>query len=128
MDKNLVTADEISIAECYAFQDTTAFEINGWTTDATRYIKIYTPTTPTDERHDGKWSTSGYRHEPSDSSCISLRENFINIHGIQFGTTPSASHCYALYWNNITGAGIYKVTDCIVKSTAQSVKIGRGLY
>ena len=45
MQKDLVSADEISVAKCRCTggtADTTAFSINGWTTDATRYIKIWT--------------------------------------------------------------------------------------
>jgi hypothetical protein len=57
---DLVSGDVQLDIECYAFQDTSAVTFDGWTTDATRYIRVYTPTA---ERHDGKWDTSAYRLE-----------------------------------------------------------------
>lgn len=54
---DLVTLDEIHQAECYNFSDTTAVTFAGWTTDATRYLRVYTPAA---ERHTGVFGT-GYR-------------------------------------------------------------------
>src|SRR3990170_1219772 len=71
---NLVTADQIQVAECYSMLDTSICVINGWTTDATRYIEIKTPVS---ERHDGKWNTSKYRLECSlaaDQASIDIFE------------------------------------------------------
>jgi len=56
--RDLVSADEIAIAECY--NDglmTNSPTISGWVTDTTRYIKIYTPDA---ERHDGT-GTVGFK-------------------------------------------------------------------
>jgi len=38
--RNLVTADEIAVAECYGFVDTTLTTISGWTTGVNNYIII----------------------------------------------------------------------------------------
>lgn len=72
--------DEIAVAECYSFEDTTAVSVTGWTTDATRYIKIYTPTS---ERHDGKWSTSKYRLNVASGIALNIGEENVRVEGLQ---------------------------------------------
>ncbi len=60
-NRDLVALDEIAVAQIdgtWTNPDTTAVTIDGWVTDATRYIKIYTTATA---RHDGKWNTGKYR-------------------------------------------------------------------
>jgi hypothetical protein len=94
MQKDLVTADEISIAKCRSTAgtaDTTAVTIDGWTTDATRYIKIWTD--PTESyRHNGKWDAGKYRLlAPEYNTAITISESNVLIDGlqidIQFGST-----------------------------------------
>jgi hypothetical protein len=80
---NLVTGDVQLDIECYAFADTTAVTVDGWTTDATRYVRIFTPTA---ERHDGKWDTSAYRLYVSGATfgnLLSLAEDYTRVEGIQ---------------------------------------------
>ena len=63
-NRDLTATDEIAVARIegvWTTPDTTAVTIDGWTTDATRYVKIYT--TP-EARHSGVWSTGKYRLEP----------------------------------------------------------------
>ena len=62
---DLVTGDIIEQCICESnggshTADTTAAVIDGWTTDATRYIDIKTSAAG---RHDGKWNTGKYRIE-----------------------------------------------------------------
>jgi len=82
-ERNLVTADEICILECYAMEDTTRVSYSGWVSDATRYIKVYTPLT---ERHPGYWSTSAYRikgHATWDAVITVTGTTYIRFEGIQ---------------------------------------------
>ncbi len=79
MQKDLVTADEISVAECYNFQDTTAVLISGWVTDPTRYIRIYTPTS---ERHNGTAGT-GYRLIVTSAQSLRVRESHVRVEGLE---------------------------------------------
>src|SRR3989344_9507887 len=63
--RDLTATDEIAVARIegtWTNPDTTPVTISGWTTDATRYIKIYT--TP-EARHTGKWDNTRYRLENS---------------------------------------------------------------
>lgn len=87
---DLVSADEIAIAECYAFEDTTEVTIAGWTVDSTRYIKIYTPTA---ERHPGYWSNSKYRIVPGGGphQAIDVETSYTQIIGLQVESPDSSS-------------------------------------
>ncbi|MFH1661832.1 MAG: fibronectin type III domain-containing protein [Candidatus Falkowbacteria bacterium] len=68
--------------------DTQAVVIDGWTTDADHYIKIYT----TDEaRHDGKWNTNSYRIQ-SEGTVVNVSDNHIYIEGLQIDDTGSAGY------------------------------------
>ncbi|PIR58088.1 MAG: hypothetical protein COU71_00525, partial [Parcubacteria group bacterium CG10_big_fil_rev_8_21_14_0_10_38_31] len=61
--RDLTATDEIAVARIegtWTNPDTTPVTIDGWTTDATRYIKIYTTT---EARHTGKWDNTRYRLE-----------------------------------------------------------------
>ena len=99
-----------AIAECYAMQDTTAVTINGWTTNSTHYIKIYTPTS---ERHDGKWNTSKYRLEVTNNYGIVVSEEFVRIEGLQVKLTNSSGNDhYAIHLTNVCGAEL-RVSHCI---------------
>lgn len=59
--KDLVTADQIAVAKCRCTggtADNTGVTIDGWTTDSTRYIKIWAD--PSDTGGDGQYGS--YRH------------------------------------------------------------------
>lgn len=87
---DLPTADQIQVAECYAFQDTTSVIINGWTTDATRYIVI---TVPIAQRHAGIRSTTQYNLRTSTSfgNALSCAEDFLRIQGLQIKNVGASS-------------------------------------
>ena len=87
---DLVTLDEIHQAECYSFQDTTKVGISGWTTDATRYIRVYTPAS---ERHAGVFTTSKYYLDTSGGHVIDLfdGDDDVKFEGIQIRHTQTAS-------------------------------------
>ena len=102
-----------SVAECYSMSDTTAVVIAGWTTTASDYIRIYTPTS---ERHDGKWNTSKYRLTSGNSTAIDISEDFVRLDGLQlYHDGVSADNRYAV---NISGTGagaVIYVTNCILR-------------
>lgn len=83
---DLVTADVQMDIECYSFADTTAVTFDGWTTDATRYIRVYTPTA---ERHAGVWNTSKYRLSINAefSRPLIVSEDFVRVEGLQIEQT-----------------------------------------
>lgn len=107
--RDLVTADEIAVAECYAMEDTTNVVIDGFTTDATRYIKIYTPYS---ERHDGKWNTSKYRLSVTSGSAIIIEGYNVVIEGLQIYSANSKCFDVSIY---STVTGYAKLSHSILK-------------
>jgi hypothetical protein len=102
--KNLVSADQIAVAQIagnWSTPDTTAVTIDGWTTDATRYIRIYT--TP-EARHSGKWNTEKYILSVSAgwSQPLGINEQYVRVDGLQIENTevktndPRGIYSYAL--------------------------------
>ena len=91
---DLPTGDIIERVICASNQDagggsadTTACTINGWTTDATRYIQIEAATS-----HGGIWNDNIYRLSPTDSTCIDLAEDYVNFIGLQISnSSPTAN-------------------------------------
>lgn len=83
--------DEIAIAKCRSTSgtdDTTATMIDGFTTDATRYIKIWTDTAES-YRHAGIWNSSKYVLAVSGSYCIWVNDDYVIVDGLQLSTTAS---------------------------------------
>ena len=86
-NRDLTATDEIAVARIegvWTTPDTTAVTIDGWTTDATRYVKIYT--TP-EARHSGVWSTGKYRLEPNDADALKIKDDYVTVEGLQIGIT-----------------------------------------
>lgn len=123
---DLVSNDtQIDIA-CYAMQDTTAVAVADWagyTTDATHYVRIYTPST---ERHNGKRSTSKYRLEaakPFTDGALSLSAQYVHIDGLQIKNTHGGAHA-AL---SITGSTTFQITDTLIYDTHGGGQGGWGI-
>lgn len=107
---DLVTLDQIRQAECYAFVDSGGETIiDGWTTDSTHYIRIYTPTA---ERHNGTPET-GYRKDVSGLNIgIWIREPDVILEGIALVAGTNNSN--AIY---VTGFGqtmTTKILNCFL--------------
>lgn len=92
---DLVTGTYTLHLACYADgADQNTVVINGWTTDATYYIKIYTPVSTsevgTSQRHEGKWG-SGYQLAPSGDAThvIDIDATYTHIQGLQVQNVPN---------------------------------------
>ncbi|MFA6183597.1 MAG: hypothetical protein WC682_00670 [Parcubacteria group bacterium] len=80
---------------CYydSSADTTATTVNGYTTDSTHYIKIYTPNNTLTEsnysqRAVGKWDTTKYRLACNLNSALVININNVKISGLQISLSP----------------------------------------
>jgi hypothetical protein len=118
---DIVALDEIRTAECYSFEDTTSLIISGWTTDATRFIKV---TTPTGERHDGKWNASKYRMSFSGVTGINFNEPYVYLEGIQFQMSESGSTARTILLIGSVGAGNIYIDKCILRQNPASAGTG----
>ena len=83
---NIDTSNTIAVAKCRCTAgtaDTTAVTIDGWTTSATDYIKIWTD--PAESyRHNGTYQTGNkYRIEISNAAAIVYKEQFVRFIGLQ---------------------------------------------
>lgn len=129
---SLVTADVVLNIVCYYDHDdytpdSTACTVNGYTTDATRYINIYTPTGGTQsinsQRHSGILSTSRYLLLMSDWTTPVLvisDASRVHITGLQlrYGVT---SYDVANPITNITGESPDITYDsCIICCTSSN--------
>ena len=119
--KDLVTADEIAVAECRCSSssaDTVACEMGGWTTDSTRYVKIWT-TPAGGYRHAGKWGSTKYRLVGATTRLFLYSCNYIEVIGLQFDlTAPSSS------WLLIVSAANATIDKCIFRYTG----VGAGYH
>jgi hypothetical protein len=111
--------DEIAVAKCRCTggtADITLLVIDGWTTSATQYIKIWTD--PAESyRHSGKYETGNkYRFERNGAAtgAFQLADNYIVLDGLQFIATNDADY----FITSITANGGYTIKNCIFHSTA----------
>lgn len=83
---NLVTADQIWVAECYNFELSNNINITGKTTDATRYIEIKAAS---GEGHGGVWGTGFTLKQTGTSYCVTINNNYVKMHGFTVKATTS---------------------------------------
>jgi hypothetical protein len=76
--------NEVCQAVCYGdgLRDSVLTDVNGWTTDATHYIRIYTPAS---ERHAGVWDNNKYRREFTTTAdnqiSLTVTEEYVKYRG-----------------------------------------------
>ena len=85
--------------------------IDGWTTDATRYIKIYTTATA---RHPGKWDDTKYRLEVADDIPITINEEYTRIDGLQIKLTTTTNYLRAIYGTVNNASSDVRISDNII--------------
>lgn len=131
--RDLTSADEIAVGtgQCTgATEDTTVLSIAGWTTDATRYIKLWTDPSG-GYRHSGKLSSGNvYRfnvtHLSNYQQVIDVNEDFVRLIGLQIHTQSSAIlGNYGIRLNSTVadGAEIF-VEQCVIKATLAGTSTG----
>lgn len=126
--RNLVSADEVAIAECYNDGEMDdALDIStGWTTDATHYIKI---TSPEGQRHSGTINT-GFHLKKASAHVIIVRRGYVTIEHLEVEVI-TAGTCIFGYQSE---DGTVTVNNCLFESTsfaAQSILlniIGSGTH
>lgn len=98
---DLVTADLYVIGEIsgtWSGADTGQVTIDGWTTDATRYIEVRAVGS---SLHAGKWDSTKYVLAPStgQTACMTVVASYVKIIGLQSevsqaGTSPDWAICF----------------------------------
>ena len=115
--RDLTATDEIAVARIegtWTNPDTTPVTIDGWTTDATRYIRIYT--TP-EARHTGKWDNTRYRLESGNfgAKIVNNQQDYTRIEGLQIHHSGGGGSSAGI--SSILFAGVI-VKDSIVKKSS----------
>ncbi len=95
---------------------TTSFD--GFTTDATRDIKI---TTAGSARHAGTYLATAYRAESSSADVISIKDDYVTIDGLQISQTGANEGIISQ--NSFT-----TVTNCIVRGDGEGGSSTWGIY
>jgi hypothetical protein len=105
---DIVAIDRQLDIACYAMNDTTQAAFAGWTTDATRYVRVYTPST---ERHAGTWDTSKYRLSVTGDTCLLVTSGtYVRVEGLQVHCTETAATVKACLFN--AGQSRFSQTIC----------------
>jgi len=128
---NIVTADQIQQAECYNMSDTTAVVVDGWTTDATRYIRIYGVVSDKTASNTGKWVTDRYRLEgasASNGAALSILEAYVRVDSLQVSGDATSTNFLDVisFGTNYPSAAYIEVTNCVVKGINDNY--GSGVY
>lgn len=121
---DLTVSDTIETAECYNFTDTTGVIIQGWTTDPTRYIKIYTPTA---ERHTGTAGT-GYRLIVSGARALQIREGHVRTEGLEIRASGDFSGIHVDNPDALPASPYILVKDCLVYNCGSTAGLYHGIY
>jgi len=112
------------ISGTWSSADNTAVTIDGWTTSATNYIKIYTTG---DARHAGVWDDTKYRLSiSSNSGTLVINSSNVKIEGLQIEISTGAydNRIGIFLGNNATYAEISKN---IIKNGNTSTTGRRGI-
>lgn len=128
-EQNLVTVDkyfDVEIDGTWSSADTTKVTIHNYTTDATRYINIYTTATA---RHNGKWKTDAYRIEitsifPNPNTVVSVTSGYVTIKGLQVKLNGDLTNWQEGIAVNISATATATVAYCISWSTSSGAPIG----
>ena len=108
---------------CYASgtsPDTTAIQIAWPNTTVDNFVKIYTPTRTdevgTSQRHSGKWDTSKYYLQITDSTAFDIRTDYFRIEGLQITViSPSAARTIVGIYSGISANNDFRISNSILK-------------
>ncbi len=90
--------------------DTTVVDWDGWTTGATTYIKVETPSS---DRASTTWDATKYRYSISDANALLVREDYIWFDGLQIEVTGMSTARY-FFQNIARSSGWIKVCASLI--------------
>lgn len=99
--------------------------IDGWTLSGSGRIEIKGASTSS-----GKWDTSKYRIESTDSNALYINEAPIKLLDLQVAMktdTDSAKYCIYIYSGISSGQAVY-VERCVIKNITATTGIRSGIY
>lgn len=125
--RNLVTADEISIIEVYSGDGAGGGHgpctVAGWTTNSTHYIVVRVAA---GHQHSGRWDTTKAHYFGTDAALQSSQE-FVTFNGLQLYRTGTPSNTFGLRSVAPEGAAsTVTFVDCIYRQDESSANTTRG--
>lgn len=101
--------------------DTTTVDFDGYTTDATHYIKVYTDSA---NRASTTWNTSKYVFQITDANAFMVREDYLWIDGLQVEIVNQTT-TRAFFQNITRSSGAIKLSNSILRGNggAQQLKM-----
>lgn len=126
--RNLVTADEQLTIKCRCTGGTAdgAVTINGFTTDATRYVKIWTD--PSESyRHSGTYpSGNKYRIESTNAIALAVKDDYTRCIGLalKLTLTTGTSYCVRTEY----GGGHLTIEKCFILGDCTGTGGAAGIY
>jgi hypothetical protein len=124
--RNLVANNEQWNIALYASSsaDTSVVDINGWTTGANQYLKVYTPVASSEvgvsQRHVGVWDNSAYRIATNvNSDVINVASAYVRIEGLQIEQqyTYTAGDTHGIDLMGVAGGGVLHVHANLIRHT-----------
>lgn len=126
---NLVTADVYLEVECATSgtADTTQVAIVGFTTDATRYIRIYASAA---SRAGTSWSDTKYRLLVANGYALRIQEDYVTIDGLQIGKSSSSSDGQSIIeqYGTLGASNQIVVSNCLLKGAGGTTYYEQGIY
>lgn len=123
--RDLVTNDEIWNLACYgeAAADTVYANFSDWDTQATNFIRVFTPTLASEvgvsQRHNGTWSNSAYRMEVTTDNPLDIRQRCLRLEGLQFRFSDVTHDEWPMVWISGNGNPLeIKISHCIFRGMA----------
>lgn len=111
---DLVSADVQLTIELYDLEETGQVVIDGWTTDATRYLKIVSM-----GDHGGNWNTGVWRlYHNTTSPAFSIKEEFVRAIGLQVHNYKATNA--AAVQINAPALGDIQLDRCWIRNNATS--------
>lgn len=106
-NRNLLTNDENFYVACYNDAvDTSSTTWMSWTSGPSNQIKIYTPYLLSEvgisQRHQGKYTTDGYRIEVNNSRPLTLRDAYFQVEGLQLFSNNPGTDLPPKKWTHCT--------------------------
>ena len=126
--KDLVTADQEwnivlygAVGSLGTNSDAGGVTIDGWTTDSTHTLKIYTPTSTsqvgTTQRHAGTFTTEKYYINNSNNTALTISDDYVRVYGLQIQHAAGGATNHGVLISNISTGANVEVTHNIIKGT-----------
>jgi hypothetical protein len=104
---------------------TTSITLDGWETNVSGYVDIYTDSSA---RHNGNWDTSAYRLTTVTNwiDCIYVREPYTRIDGLQIDYNAPVEEASVIRLGTSAAGGL-RVSNCILRASSPTTDPMKGI-